>query len=147
MLVAADAAGICRVAVQLHDVVSGEAGRLMQIVDVLGDDGRNFAGLVERRQRTVAATWSCGGKGRLHVEPPPPPLNARILTRNELIVGDRPVAAPQPSRRTEVGDAALGRNSCTREGNNDICRRNHVAELLDAATEVCCDHPEYPRLV
>src|SRR6185437_15889555 len=48
---AADTAGIGRVAVQLDDVVRREARRLMQIVDVLGDDRRNLAGAIKRGER------------------------------------------------------------------------------------------------
>ena len=46
-LTAADAAGKGGVAMQFDDVVGLEAGHLMQIVDVLGDDRGRLAGLVE----------------------------------------------------------------------------------------------------
>src|SRR3979409_1015799 len=47
-LPAADAAGVSGIAVKLDDVLGREARYLMQIVDVLGDDGGDFVGPVER---------------------------------------------------------------------------------------------------
>src|SRR6266571_3343808 len=52
-LSAADAAGVSGIAVELDDVVGCEPRYLVQIVDILGDDGRNLAGPVERGQRAV----------------------------------------------------------------------------------------------
>src|SRR5260221_7073958 len=44
----------------------------MQIVDVLGDDGGDLAGPVERGERAVTAPRLCRGKGRLHRKTTPP---------------------------------------------------------------------------
>src|SRR6185312_976455 len=69
---AADAPRIGRVAMQLNDVVGCEAGSLVQIIDVLGDNRGNLAGAVERGQRTMAAPRLCRGKRRLHRKAAPP---------------------------------------------------------------------------
>src|SRR5580692_3757299 len=55
-LSAADAAGVSGVSVKLDNVIGRETRDLMQIVDVLGDDGGNLSGLVQRCQRAVPAS-------------------------------------------------------------------------------------------
>src|SRR5579863_9451576 len=102
----------------------------MQIVNVLGDDGGNLAGAVERGERAMAAPWLGRGESRLHGEAPPPGFVARIFADDEFIKGDRPVAGPQPARRAEVGNTALGRDTGAGKGNDDGCLGDHVAELL-----------------
>ena len=91
---------------QLDDVFGREARYLMQIVDVLGDDGGNLAGLVERGKRAVTASRLGSGKGRLHRKAPPPCFVARILAGNEFIKWNRAVAGPQSAGRAEIGNSA-----------------------------------------
>ena len=93
---------------QLDDVFGGEARDLMQIVDVLGDDGGDFAGLVERGQRAMTASRLRRGEGRLHRKAAPPCLVACIRAGDEFVERDRPVAGPQSARRAEIGNAAFG---------------------------------------
>src|ERR1019366_133879 len=60
---ATDAAGVSGIAVKLDDMIGREPRYLMQIVDVLGDDGGNLAGLVERGKRAVTASRPRRGEG------------------------------------------------------------------------------------
>src|SRR5260370_17608573 len=105
-LSAADAAGVRGIAVQFHHVIGREPRYLMQIVDVLGDDGRNLAGLVERGERAVAASRPRRGECRLHRKAPPPRLISRVLAGDEFIEVDRTLAGPQSARRPEIGNTA-----------------------------------------
>src|SRR5882672_5923511 len=143
---AANAAGVGRIAVQLDDVFDREARYLMQIVDVLGDDGGNLAGLVERGQRAVTAPRLCCGKGRLHRKAPPPCLVAGILAGDEFIKRNRAVAGPQSAGRAEIGNSAFGRNTCAGEGKDGGGLGDHVAELLHPAAKIRCDHWNYPNV-
>ena len=115
---------------QLDHVVGLEAGYLMQIVDVLGDDRGDLAGLVERGQRPVPAAGLRRGKGRLHRKAPPPGFVPRLGTCDEFVERDRAIAGPQPARRAEVGNTAFGRNAGAGEGNDTGCLGDHVAEAL-----------------
>ena len=125
---------------KLDHMFGGEAGHLMQVVDVLGDYGGNLARPVERGQGTVTAAGFGRRKSRLHRKAPPPGFVAGILAGDEFIERDRPVAAPQPARRTEVGNAAFGRNAGAGEGNDAGGFGDHVAELFHAAAKIRCDH-------
>jgi hypothetical protein len=81
--------------VKLDDVIGREARGLVQIVDVLGDDGGNFAGPVQRGERAVTASGLGCGKCRLHRKSPPPGFRPRIGAGDEFIERDRAVAGPQ----------------------------------------------------
>ena len=121
---------------KLHDMLCRETRYLMQIVDVLGDDGRNLAGLVERGQRAVTAPGPRRGEGRLHRKTPPPCLVPRIGTGDEFIERDRTVAGPQSAGRTKIGNAAFGRNAGAGKGNDGGGLGDHVAELFHAAAKI-----------
>src|SRR5258708_28330770 len=105
----------------------------MQIVDVLGDDGGNLAGPVERGERAVTAPRLCSGKGRLHRKSPPPGFIPGVGTGDEFIERDRPVAGPQSARRAEIGNPGFGRDTGAGEGNDDGGLGYHVAAPLPAA--------------
>jgi hypothetical protein len=143
-LAAADAACVSGIAVQFHHMVGGETRGLMQIVDVLGDDGGDLAGPVERGKRAVAASRPRRGKGRFHRKAPPPCLIPGIGTGDELIERDRAVAGPQSAGRAEVGNPAFGRNAGAGEGNDGRGLGDHVAELFHAAAKIRCDHGDDP---
>src|ERR1700724_545420 len=81
---AADAAGVSGIAMQLDDVLGGKPGRLMQVVDVLGDDGRDLASLIERGERAVAAPRLGRREGRFHRKAPPPGFGPRFRTGDEF---------------------------------------------------------------
>src|SRR5205085_9465818 len=92
---ATDATRIRSVAVELYDMLGGEPRHLMQIVDILGDDGRNLAGPVQRSQRAMTASRPRLRKHRLHGETPPPRLCPGIRTGHEFVERDRAVTGPQ----------------------------------------------------
>src|SRR6266849_2276451 len=142
---AADAAGVSGIAVKLDNMIRREAGDLMQIVDVLGDDGGNLAGLVERSERAVAAPRLCCGKCRLHRKAPPPSFLPGVRACDEFIERDRTVAGPQSAGRAEIGNTAFRRNAGTGEGNDGGRLGDHVAELFNAAAKIGSDHRDYPK--
>src|ERR1700726_3251500 len=97
-LSAADAAGVGGVAVKLDDMFGRKSRYLMQIVDVLGDDGGNLAAPVQRSQRAMTASRPRRGEGRLHRKAPPPCLIPGIPAGDEFIERNRAVAGPQSAR-------------------------------------------------
>src|SRR4051812_20695261 len=109
---------------------------LVQIVDVLRDDGRDLARLIERRQRPVAAARPRRGKGGLHGESAAPCLVAGLLTGDKFVVADRPVAGPYTAWRAEVGNPAFGRDAGAGEWNDNLCGGNQVAKTFDAAVKI-----------
>ena len=108
----------------------------MQIVDVLGDDGRNFAGLVQRSERAVTASRPRRGERRLHRKAPPPRLVPGTRAGDEFVERDRAVARPQSAGRAEIGNSAFGRNAGAGEGNDGGRLGDHVAELFHAAAKI-----------
>src|ERR1700677_2774042 len=145
-LSAADAAGVSGVSVKLDNVIGREARDLMQIVDILVDDGGNLSAPVQRRQRAVTASGPRRGESRLHREAPAPCLIAGVRAGNEFIERDRTVAGPQPAGRAKIGNAAFSRNAGTRKGNNDGSFGDHVAELFYATAKIRCDHWNNPKV-
>src|SRR5438045_3937941 len=89
---AAEAAGIGGIAVQRHHVIPGETRYLVQIVDVLGDDGGNLAGPIERCERAMAASRLCRRKSRLHRKAPSPCLLPGLGAGDEFVERDWTIA-------------------------------------------------------
>src|SRR5438270_532731 len=73
--------------------------------------GKPAAGHTRAPHRQMAAAGPRGGEVLLHGKAPPPRLVARVLARDELIERDRLVRRPNPARRTEIRDAAFGRDA------------------------------------
>src|SRR5207302_3327913 len=99
---------------QLDDMVGRKTRSLVQIVDVLGDDGGNLAGPVQRGERAVAAPRLCGSKDRLHRKAPSPRLVACVPAGYKFIERYRAIARPQSAGRAKVGNPAFGRNAGAR---------------------------------
>src|SRR5215207_3459284 len=112
----------------------------MQIVDVLGDDRRDLAGLVERGQRAMPAAGLGRSEGLFHRKAPPPGLGPRRSAGNEFVERDRAVTRPQAAGRAEIRNAAFGGNAGSGKGNDTRRFGDHVAELLDAATQILGNH-------
>ena len=94
------------VAVQLDDAVAGQAGRLVESVDILGDDTIEDAAPVQVRQRLVAGVGSRvahdrpGPAAALPVEP------SLGLAGHELPVGEWREAVPDAAGPRLVGRQA-----------------------------------------
>src|ERR1700733_8794427 len=118
-LAAADAAGISGIAMEFDHMLGRKTRVLVQVVDVLGDDGGNLARFIERRQRAMTAARSGRGKGRLHRKTPPPCFVAGVLAGDEFVERDWPVAGPHSAGRAEIGNAGFGGDAGPGERNND----------------------------
>src|ERR1700722_911743 len=116
----------------------------MEIVDVLGDDGGNLAGAIEARQRPVSPPRPGVAELVGHGEAAPPGFVARLLAGQELVVRDRLVLGPKAPRRTEIRDAAFGRNAGPRKWDNDPSLVDQVLEVGLGGIEIGCDHPSDP---
>ena len=88
-LLTLEAECISRVAVQFDDIVGGNAGRLVEIVDVLGYDRRRLAGAIEACDCTMAATGPGCRKLLLQGKPPSLRLVPHLLAGKELVERDR----------------------------------------------------------
>src|ERR1700759_4157820 len=112
----------------------------MEIINVLRDDRRNFTRPVERGERAVTASRSSRRKCRLHGKAPTPRLIARVRAGDEFIKGDRTVASPQSAWRSEIRNAAFGRDAGAGKGHYVRRLGDHVAEFLQPAAKVRCNH-------
>ncbi len=112
----------------------------MEIVDVLGDDGRNLAGAVKARQRPMSPPGPGIAELVVHGEAAPPGFVARLLARQEFVERDRLVLGPKPARRAEIGDAAFGRDAGAGEWHNDPSLVDQVLQLGHGGVEIGCDH-------
>src|ERR1700722_5180390 len=116
----------------------------MQVVDVLGDDGRNLAGAIKARQRPVSPPRPGIAELVGHGEAAPPGFVARLLAGQELVERHRLVLGPKATRRTEVGDAAFGGNAGPGEWDNDPSLVDQVRQLGLGGIEIGCDHRSWP---
>src|SRR5262249_82014 len=121
---------------QFDHVIGGNARVLVQVVDILGDNARNLAGLVQCSKSPVAAARLGRRKHRRHRKPALPGLVPRLLARHELVVGDRPVAGPDAARRAEVGDAAFGGDPGAGEGDDAETSGKQLPQSLDALAQI-----------
>jgi hypothetical protein len=78
-LVAVEAPRKGRIAMQLDDIFCPNSRGLVQIVDILGDHGRHFAGAIEVGDGAMAPAGFCARKLLLHGEAPPPGFVTRFL--------------------------------------------------------------------
>src|SRR4051812_24347912 len=101
----------------------------MQVVDVLRDNARHFAGAVKACQRQMPPPRLCAPEMFLHREPAPPGFVAHVLAAQEFVERNRPHPGPDPSRRTEIRNSAFGRDSSAGEWNNDLGGGDKFAEL------------------
>ncbi len=99
--------------VELHDLLT--PGGLVEPVDVLGDDAREEAASLQRRQGEVPGVWGGGGQLLLQLCEHGPDLPRVALEARQGGVLLRVVAGPEPARAAEVGDTALGGHAGTRE--------------------------------
>jgi hypothetical protein len=76
-------------------MLRGKSRRLVQVVDVLGDDGGHLAGAIEARQRPVSAARPGIAELVGHGEAAAPGFVARLLAGQELVERDRLVLGPQ----------------------------------------------------
>src|SRR5580700_9796385 len=88
----------------------------------------------------MTTSWRSRSERRLHGKAPPPRFVPRRPAGDELIKRNRPVAGPQPARRAEVGNAALGRNPRAGKRNDNVGFGDHLAEPLHATPDVRSNH-------
>ena len=116
----------------------------MQIVDVLRDHARHFAGTVEACQRQMAAAGlraaemfapSRTDAARLHRASPG---WQRIHRRESAVPG------PQPTGRAKIRNAAFGRDAGAGEWNNDLGGSHQFSELCNPGAKIGGDHAAIP---
>ncbi len=83
---------------QLHDLVGRKPRGLVQIVDVLRDDRRDFPKTVQGCQRQMAAAGPCCGKLLVHGEAPAPGFPSHFGTFHEFIERNGVIFRPQAAR-------------------------------------------------
>src|SRR3974377_679962 len=91
---AVEACGVSSVAVQFDDVFGGDAGCLMQVVDVLCHQAGHLTGPIERCQRVMAAAGLGTPKTVLHGEAPPPVFATHLTAPKKILELDRRVLGP-----------------------------------------------------
>ena len=108
------------VAVQFDDCAA--AGGLVQIVDVLGDDGDFFACLLEIRKEAVPGVRERLRKIEMRCIIAEEKFGIRLQKTDaeRLLTGEMAAAqsVEQPARRTEIRDTALGADARPSEGDD-----------------------------
>src|SRR5215207_7585791 len=94
---------------QLDHAVGGDAGRLVQPVNVLRDDGRHLALRHQRAQGHMAAARARVLIKIVHGELAPPRLAPRLSAVQKSLERNGLVPYPRAAGRTEVGHTAFGR--------------------------------------
>src|SRR5215212_9533421 len=88
----------------------------------------------------MAAAGFCAAELFFHGESPPPAFVPCLLVREEVAELDRAHLGPDAARRTEIRNAALGRNSLAGKRNHRAGLLDQVAQLADAGLKIGCDH-------
>src|SRR4051812_9223760 len=113
---------------------------LMEIVDVLGDDPRNLARLIERSQRAVAAAGFGPAELFLHCKTPPPALVPHVLAGQEVAEVDRLHLGPDPAGRPEVRYPAFRGDAGAGEGHHHLRLLHQLAQPGDTSLKIGRDH-------
>src|SRR5262245_45469807 len=117
------------VAMQLDDVLRRHARRLMEIVNVLCDQPRHFASAIKTRDRAMAATWLRPAELIFHDEASAPGLVPHLLIHHKSVEGDRLHLRPDPARRANIRNSALGGDPCPGEWDDRRGLLDQVAEV------------------
>jgi hypothetical protein len=133
---AVEAMGIGGVAVQLDHFRIGNAGVLVQPVDVLGDDRGGAAGTDQFGAGAVAAVGGGLSKCVLHVETPFPGFPAGFVGAHEVAEIDRGVLGPDAAGGAEVGNAGFGADPGAGEQDDAIGGVDQAGEFFQVVVGV-----------
>src|SRR5580700_2301138 len=131
---------IGRIAVQLDNMFGRNAGRLMEIIDILGDYGGHLARTVKAGERAMSPPRLGIAELVLHGEATPPGFVTRFLAREELVEWDRPVLGPKSTRGAEVRDTAFSRDARAGKWHDRGCLVYHLVKTRYGGTEIRSDH-------
>src|SRR5215831_8497052 len=112
----------------------------MQIVDVLCDERRTFSGSVETCQSAMSPARLRLREILLHGKPSPPGFVPHILACYKSIERYLFVLCPNAPRRPEIGDPALGGNTCPGKGDDDRGIFDQLSQTLDRSGKIGGDH-------
>jgi hypothetical protein len=124
--------------VNFDHLLVGHAGRLMQIVDVLGDDVRCLAAAHQFGDGTVAGIGRGVREHVLHGETPPPRLATHLGGAQKIVEIDGRHLRPDAAGRTEIGNAGFGRNARAGENHHARHAAQKPGEIFDVAHSGRC---------
>src|SRR5262249_19281169 len=134
------------IAMQLDYTWMGDAGRLVQIVDVLGDDAGRLAAAEQAGQCAMPPPRPGGAKMLLHGKAPAPGFVARRLGGEKFVERDRRHAAPDAAGRAKVGYSAFSGDAGTGERHNHVGGRDESAQTIDGGLKIGGDHGRVPSV-
>jgi 2-dehydro-3-deoxyphosphooctonate aldolase (KDO 8-P synthase) len=108
---AIEATRVGAVAVQLYDLVGGNARGLMHVVDVLRDHHLDEAFIHEARQGAMPNAWRRTLMVIIKREFTPPGFAPCVLAREETVERHGRIVEPGAAGRAEIRDAAFGRHT------------------------------------
>lgn len=115
---------------KFDDRVSRHTRGAMQIVDILGDDVTDLAGMIEPGDDLVAASRLRMRDGIINHEITAPGLEPCFFGGEIGTEFDGLVSCPESSRRAEIRNAAFGRNAGTREDDRALGGLDHFDKLV-----------------
>src|SRR5437763_4973677 len=121
--------GVSGIAMELDDALVGDAGGLVQTVDILRDHGSGGAAADELRDGAVTAVRGRCAKGLLHCKTPSPSFAPRLLRGEEIRKVDRRHTGPDPAGAAEIGNARLGADACSGKDDGAARPRDRSGEL------------------
>src|SRR5262249_43996696 len=122
------------------DVLGGDAGRLMKIVNVLRDQARHLARTIETRDRSMTAAGLCTTELIFHGETPAPGFVPHLLVRHKRVEGDLLHLRPNPAGRTKIWNSALGGNPRPGEGHDRRGFFDQIAKIANCRWKIGCNH-------
>ncbi len=115
-LAALEAARVGGISVQFDHPVLGNAGGLMEAVDVLGDDAGTDSCVHQVGEGPMASIGRGRGEHGVRGDLPTPALAAHLLGGQEVAKVDGLHLVPDAPRATEVRDPRFGGNPGSSEG-------------------------------
>jgi hypothetical protein len=93
---------------ELDNPLAGDAGGLVQTVDILRDHRSDRAAAHQLGDGAVTPVRGRCAKSILHCKTPPPGFAARLLRGEKIREVDRRHAGPDPAGAAEIGNSGLG---------------------------------------
>jgi len=128
---AIEAMRVGRVAVQFDDLLGGNAGGLMEPVDVLGDHRSGGAAAHELGNRTMTAVRLRVAPGVVGLETATPGFAPGLLGGEKIREVDRRHLGPNPARAAEIGNSRFGADAGASEDDGLAGPVDEAGELGD----------------
>ena len=118
---------------KLDHFLIGNAGELMQPVDVLGDDAGDLALGNEMRDCAMSAVWLSLLEHLFEGQLAAPSLATHVFPRKKVIKVDRLIGGPEAAGAAEIGNPGFGADAGAGKDDDSAACFEKLGQVVDQA--------------